>query len=531
MRRSASAGGWWLGLVLVTLVGCGRCGKTRAPANTLERMLPRNAVAVVVLPSLEKSGAKLTLLEQVKVAGFVAPLQGFSNARAFADALVSQLGVDLRSPQDLMKAGLDPARGMAAVALLTSDVYLVLPVRDASALHARLEAISSRRLGAGAGGERTVDSVVIKTFARQQGQPARLGYAIADGWAFVATDSSISALAQAARLADVDRLTADKQLEAALASAGAPDAYAWFPDGSVALQPTPLKTAFVTASLTPTALELGVVGEWKGAPELLAALQPQASPDYSATLPSDAFLVGRYTGDAKGLGVVARQLIGPFLARAFEEGGFDVKTEVLDQLAPGTVFSLSLADRPPMDRGVPALDIRHTNPFAYAHLSGLAPVTSAERIAPTLDKVAAVAPRFGAKLEKQQRDGKDLYFTTWAQGQGVHFAAKVREVLFASPVQRLDALLANPAAPKATAPSSHALEMKVDLTKLSASVRALPESAWGLGGFALKPTTVRWLDATDDLKEVKLTAGARDHVVRGSLVLTLGLPASGAKQP
>jgi hypothetical protein len=62
-------------------------------------------------------------------------------------------------------------------------------------------------------------------------------------------------------------------------------------------------------------------------------------------------------------------------------------------------------------------------------------------------------------------------------------------------------------------------------------VRALPESAWGLGGFALKPTTVRWLDATDDLKAITVTAGAKDGQVTAALVLTLGLPAPGAKAP
>ncbi len=520
-------------LVLLALAGCSKCGKKTAPsANGIESVLPRGAIAIVVVPSLQDAGAKLSLLEQLKVAGFVAPLQGFANARAFADEVVRQLGVDLRSATEIEKAGLDPVRALGAAVLLTGDVYLVLPVKDASALHARLEGISVNRFGAGAGAEQKQGAVTVKTFSTQQGQPPRLGYALVNGWAFVGRDEVIPKLGQAASLTETDRLTSDVQLGAALKTAGAHDVYAWLGSGSPVLQPTPLLNAFVTFSLSATAVEASVSGQWKDRPELLAALTAQKAKDFSPMLPADAFVVGRYHGDAKGLGPVAAQLLGPNVTRAFEQGGFDVKAEVLDKVQPGTVFSLSLADRPPMDRGVPTFDLRQTNPFAYAHLSGVAPVTSAEVIMPVLDKFAGVAPRFGARLEKQQREGKDLFFTTWSQGQGVHFAPKGSLVAFASPVQRLDALLASDAPPKPEARSPDALQVTVDLTKLANSVRALPESAWGLGGFALKPTTVRWLDATDDLKHVAFTASAKDGAVTATVKLSLALAApAGAKVP
>jgi hypothetical protein len=518
-----------LALVLLALAGCSRCGKKVDEGQAgIEQVLPRGAIAVVVVPSLKEAGAKLSLLERVKVAGFVAPLQGFADAKAFADEVVRQIGIDVRSPAELEKVGLDPNRAMGAAVLLTGDVYLVLPVKDVSALNARLEGISVNRFGAGAGAEQKQGAVTVKTFARQQGQPARLGYAVANGWAFVGRDEMIAKLGQAASLTETDRLTKDEQLVAAKKLAGAHDVFVWFGNGSPVLQPTPLLNAFVTVSLTTSALEVKVDGQWKDKPELLAALTPQSAPDLSGVLPADAFLTARYTGDAKGLSVVSKELVGPFLARAFELGGFDVKTEVLDRLQPGTVLALSLADRPPMDRGVPSFDIRQTNPFAYAHLSGLAPVTSGDIVMPTLAKVADVGPRFGAKLEKQQREGRDLYFTTWAQGQGVHFGPKGAGVAFASPVQRLDAVLASEAAPKPAAVAPDALTVTIDLTKLASSVRALPESAWGLGGFALKPTTVRWLDATDDLKGVTITSGAKDGKVHATVKLSLAIAAPAA---
>lgn len=111
----------------------------------------------------------------------------------------------------------------------------------------------------------------------------------------------------------------------------------------------------------------------------------------------------------------------------------------------------------------------------------------------------------------------------------MHFAPKGSLVAFASPVQRLDAVLASEAAAKPAAATSDAFTMSVDFTKLANSVRGLPESAWGLGGFALKPTTVRWLDATDDLKGLTVTAGAKDGKVLTTVKLSLAIAAPAPK--
>ena len=45
---------------------------------------------------------------------------------------------------------------------------------------------------------------------------------------------------------------------------------------------------------------------------------------------------------------------------------------------------------------------------------------------------------------------------------------------------------------------------------------------WGLGGFAIKETTVRWLDATDDLKAISISVGAKEKAVQAKVQLTLG---------
>lgn len=516
---------------LALVAGCSKCGKASETAVPVERLLPKGAVGVVVVPSVEALGQKLSILQALKVTGFAAQLQGFRDAKAYSDALVNELGIDVRSPEALEKAGLDGKRAAGAAVLITGHVYLVLPVKDAAKLHAALETLSSRRLGAGAGGETKVGELSLKTFSPQQGKPPRLGYVLTKGYALVASDESIGQLAGMASMPESDALSSDAALKAAQARLpGASDVFAWLPPGSPVLGKAPVTSALVTAGLSPTGLAVAVDAPWKGDPAQLAVLEPKTGPDLLGLLPRDAFLVLRFQGDPQRLAPFTDELLGPYLARAFREANFDVKTEVLEKLQPGAVAALSLAERPPMDKGLPTFDIRRTNPFTYAHLTGAAALTSKDAAWPTLDQVAAVAPRFGAQMQKAEREGQPVLLTTYAQGEGVHFAVKDDRVLFASPVQRLDALVKSDG--KGGSPvaglGGDAVAVAVDLSRLSQSVRALPESAWGIGGFAIKATTVRWLDATDDLKAVTLSVSARDKAVQARLALQLGGAAGSA---
>jgi len=65
------------------------------------------------------------------------------------------------------------------------------------------------------------------------------------------------------------------------------------------------------------------------------------------------------------------------------------------------------------------------------------------------------------------------------------------------------------------------LGVVVDLRRLSDAVKALPSEAWGIGGFAIKATTVRWLDATDDLRAVTLGLSEKEKALQAELTLWL----------
>ncbi len=523
MRRA------WPLLALALVAGCSKCGEPKASSRVgepVERVLPRGAVGVVIVPSLAGAGQKLQILEALKVTGFAAQLQGFGDGKAFADALVGELGVDVRSPEALEKAGLDGSRSAGMAALVTASVYLALPVKDAQKFQGAIETLAHRRLGAGALSEQKFGELTVRSFAPRQGEPAKLGYVLAHGFALITDGPGVGALPGFASMTETDSLMSDRGYMAELkALPKERDLVVYLPNGTPALMRAPFTSATGAVSLTPAGLSVLVNATWKGDPTELASLQPQPlSKSLLGYLPRDAFLVTRFSGDPAQLAPWLRQLMGPYLNRAFNEGEFDL-TKELGQLQPGVVASLSLSERPPMDRGLPSLDLRQTNPFTYAHLSGVALAKSADTVLPTLEKVAGFAPKFGAQMELRTRDdGQKAMLTTYAQGEGVHFAPKGDLVFFASPVQRLDALVKSDGKgdSKVASLGDEALSVAVDLSKLSASVRALPESAWGIGGFAIKATTVRWLDATDDLKAVSLSVGAKEKVVQARLQLTLG---------
>ncbi len=512
--------------------GCARCGKaTPAGAPPVERVLPRGAVGVVVVPSIKGLGDKLRLAERFKAAGFVAQTQGFDDSKALADSLVGELGIDVRDAAALERAGVDASRGLGVGVLVSGDAFVALPVKDEGRVHVLLETVSYRRLGAGAGSELKSGDVVVKTFATQQGQPPRLGYALAHGFALVATEKGVQRLAGLAALPESDSLAADKVLAASLARLPKEkDAFLFLPHGSPVLAKAPVSSALLTAALTPTALTVSADAPWKGDAAQLALLQRKPGPELLGLLPRDAFLVARYAGDPAQLAPFAEGLLGPHLSRAFQQGGFDLKAEVLENLQPGAVAALSLAERPPLDRGLPELDLRRTNPFTWVQLAGVAAPKSADAVRPALDKVAALAPRFGAEMKKVDRDGATLFLTTYSQGEGVHLFPRGERVYFGSPLERVEELAA--ADGKAGAPveglSDDAFALALDLGRLSQAVRALPESAWGLGGFAMKASTVRWLDATDDLKAVTVSAGAKDGAAQARLTLTLELAGAAA---
>lgn len=513
--------------VAVWKLRAGGSGATAARSAVVERVVPHGAVAVALTRNLGKTGEKLKLVQALKVVGFAAQLQGFDTAAAFGDALVAQVGVDIRSADALSAAGLDGSRGAAVMLLFSENPVVALPVGDEQKFRATMTKLAQQRLGAPVVMDKKAGPITVTGFLRKDGEKPRLAYVLSQGYALIVDEHGLGDVAALAALPESDSLQEDRDYLAPLGEAkkGEHDVIVWLPSGSPALALSPIVNLFMTATLTPAGLEIDAVGKWKDDGERFAAFVPEPADDDLGYLPRDAFLIGRFKGDPSKLGPWTREMLGAKFTRTLFDWGFDLQTLVYDQLKPGSVFSLSLSEAPPLGAGMPDLDIRRTNPFAYTQLAGVARVKSADAVQPALDKLVTVAPKFGAQMEWRTRDdGQKALLTTWSQGEGVHFAPRGELVFFGSPVARLQELVKSDG--KAGAPidglPDEPFSLVLDLTKLAGSLRALPDSTWGLGGFAMKTAAVRWLDATDDLKQVTFSMGVKDKRMRFHASLKLG---------
>ncbi|MBK7862753.1 MAG: hypothetical protein IPJ65_29915 [Archangiaceae bacterium] len=519
-------------LVVVLLLGataCSKCGRAGggaagAASGGVERVLPVGANAYLIVPSVEQLGQKLQLVEQLKVASFVAQTAGVDDAHAYVDALVHDLGIDPRSREQLDKIGL-LAGAPAGVAIMDDEgsSMVALPIKDEGRIGSFIRTFSANRLGASMVEDKTENGVTVHRFMGNGG--AHLAWAAAHGYALIASRKAVDQLAGWAARAEGDTLAKDTSLPASLKRLPrSPDLVVYLPPGSKAMMALPVAHLVAVVTLDAGAFTVSTDSPWGGDKASLSVFEPaRQSVSLAGLLPHDAFLVARFTGESSQLLPIIKPLLGTTLTRALAQGGFDLG-QALEQVAPGAVLGLSLAPTAQMGAGLPDLDVRRTNPFSFVHLSGVAPVKSAAVVEPALAKLAEVAPGFGAQMTL--KDG--VYVTTYSQGEGVHFAAAGDRVLFGAPLSRVMALkAANERAPGTAADGNSALEssavaVAVDLRKLSDAVRELPVSAWGIGGFAIKATTVRWLDNTDDLRAVTVTVGTAEGAVQSRVSLLLG---------
>src|SRR5262249_4131085 len=222
-------------------------------------------------------------------------------------------------------------------------------------------------------------------------------------------------------------------------------------------------------------------------------------------LPDDAVLMARFAGQPQHL----TALLGPTWSGALQDAlsaaGIDFHTEGLGNLRPGAYGSLSLSPTAVLS-SMPVLDLRRTNPFRYFHLVAIGAVKDSARANEVLKRIPGVAPKFGVQLSQKQLAARKVFITSYAQGEGVDFALIDDKVVVASPLKRLEDALQQ-LSPEVTrqastsrsdlAPYLHrgAVDVVLDVNRLSASVRSLPSTAWGVGGFAIKAAMLRWLTA------------------------------------
>jgi hypothetical protein len=523
--------------------GCGRCsrddggGGGAGSSPALARALPRDAELVVQVPDLGALGDRLVRLEQLKLASFAAQLQGAASAQELVGSAMFQLGADLRSRESMQKAGLDPARGAAAVWLKDGKAYAVVAVKDEKAFRETVRRLARDRLGAAAASESEGGGRRVLSYSKDPGGPPELSMLFRDGWAYMASGDLWKRLPELSGLGDSAALATDAEYQRALRRLPRDrQVLVYVPPTSSYSRTGAMHGALLSLSLGEDALALFSVQPWPNAQASLELLRAQGSaPDLLGLAAPDAFLVARSLGSPAGLAKSWLALAPPWVERALEETGFDLEGQIFQNLEPGTVLSLSLAPTVNLATGVPELDVRSTNPFRYVHLVVAGKVKDPQKAARTLEALPKVAQRFGATLTPSTREGQRVYLTRYSQGEGAHLALVGDKAVMAAPVSRLDGTMARakegkPAEGLAADPAFKALfegrplAVAIDLERLAESVRALPSSAWGVGGFAMKASALRWLDAMGDLHAVTFRAGLAEGAVESELQLRFQAP-------
>lgn len=518
-------------------LSCGRCGNALKSGGQgdVARWFPKDVRTAVLVPSLEPIGEAVKVVESMKAASLASSLRGFDNAKGWSDALVAELGFDIRDPKAVEEAGIDSKRGLGAALLANRATVAVVAVNDADKFYRFVRKQMVARFRSELHNETKVEGRTLHTFGLKGG-PQQAQLLLHDGWGFVTLDSDSSNVLALSKLASTESLQAVSAFQASLKRLPKGEQLiVYVPQASTWRELVPFSNVAVGFSLTREGVSLSSDAMWLGDASLLEWLKRKAAAKAMASIPADAFLMASFGGEVSGLKSVSEMLVGPRVRAAFAEAGLDFKKEVLDNAAPGFWLALSLAPKPKLADGMPSLNVRDTNPFEYVHLSGVAQAKDGAALQTTLNKVSGLGPQIGAQITKREHKGGAYYFTSYQQGEGVHFAAREQQFFFGSPSPRLEALLDGTRVEgEALDASSRKLfdergvAVVLDVKRLTTHIRQLPNEAWGIGGFRIRQTTERWLDAISDIGAMQLAFDSQEGAIQAQFKVRF-VPAGAAK--
>ena len=462
-------------LLLLAAAGCSRCGGRSAASA--EELLPAHPAGAVVTAPLGIVAQHL-----VALADRAGSLPGGEQLGEARRGVTAQLGFDPLTREGLSSAGLDPERGAAVVLLDRQEWIASLPVAKPDLF---LQMVQRLLVERGGFAPAAAQPRGAKIFERR-GQ--RVGVAVVRGYGLLArTADPGAAVDQVETRPPEQTLARDPGLQTARERLGARDFIAWVPGDSAlprrALRgPLPGNAAVGTlTSERGTATRLYVELPAEQATRAQAAL-PGGGAALVELLPADAPLRAR-------LGIAPARLLesvraDPELASLLDRlHGADA--EAFASLAPGAAVSLGLASGANIGQAVDyGLDWRRKSPFDTVQLVALAEVADRPRLTRALEQIARALPELGARVE---RTGEDFQ-VTYAAGRGARFGLREIE---GKPVAYLLGGPLRPEeirrTPKASNPESAVLyadagaAIRVDFGRLAASLRQLPQNAYGTG--------------------------------------------------
>lgn len=515
--------------VLALSLGCSRCAAPVPHAGPSDpaALAPATTQLAVLVPSLLRLGEHAQVLSQLKLVGLLASLAGLDDGAGALAELRRQAGVDFTTAQGLEAAGLTPQGPLLTAVPPAGAPLVVVSVADPAKLDAALARLAKEKLGA----ERRAVAGERVGFTGGAGTPA-LAYARKGKLAVISTGPGCAEAVDAALALPAEQSLAQQPTFRAFAASQQARDLLVYAGAQSPLAGLGLQGLRLSAALEPHALTVQADVPLSTAQSTaLSSMSGAAGSDLVPLLDPDAVLVARTATDAATLWPMVQAVVPGQVLSQLVRAGVRVN-ESLANFKPGAALSLALAPHPDLGR-LPSFDPRETNPFAYVNLAALARVKEPAQTAQSLAELQRFGGVLGLTLQRRDVGKTPVYVVTYPLGEGASFALDGERLAITGGAGRMAPLLARtPGAGVALPPELKAsfdaagLAAYLDVGRAVQTLRAIPDSAYGLGGFAIKAALTRWLDAISELKSVSLTADAqpRKDVAELHVSLTAALP-------
>lgn len=516
--------------LVASLVGCGSCrGKEDDRASAAHFFPPDTQAFVAVEDPL--LGAKLGALVEEPLAGLVATSLLPGGEDPFAP-MVRELGFDPRSPEGFSSVGLDASRGMAWGLDDTGRPLAVIGVRDGRAAGRWLEE-RARRLGGRTRTERIHRSEegeereVVAYLDTNGG--VRLAHAIEGKWLVAAQGlESVERVGEALLRAPSMSLAASAEFQTGRERLGAGRSiWGYMPGPKRRSRRTGLWDKGFSFAATVGEKEIDTRVRIPQGTLALSVLQSAASAeakgDLLPFLSERDFLLLRIGGDPLALDPLVRSSL---FYRRLRRAGLDPAKEILPLFQPGVLVGISLEPDPNLSGGLPTQpSLSATNPFHFVHTGILARVKDPEQAKAVLERVRENAERLRMQVKVREEGDVQIFTASYDAGEGLTWTLLGDMLLAAGGEGAFDALLervrGKGKAYEASFPeafelfASQPLALYFDVPRLATQLRAIPESAFGIGGFRLKAIVDGWTSSIESLRGLAIAY----HVDNEGIVL------------